>query len=229
MIMMNSEIHKERMKPKNIYADIGRDQWEYVNDGHISTGKSWNRNVLDSQIHPEMYLNDEAAESDTLMRATGPSGDIKSTGSFGGQLQSPMTEQNMANINEYSNVEVLHKEFTLGKDLLERAIEKIDKDAMNNLNAHENATEDDLSAVNVFFKMIAMLENQEAESIENWADITEFNEETVDKLNNIPRQIENRNFEKEQVDILRDEFQMKNQENEIEEIRNIKEVLCEAF
>ena len=226
---MNSEIHKERMKPKNIYADIGRDQWDYINDNHIGTGKGWNKNVLGDEGQQEMFQNDEVADSDTLMRASGPSGAIKTTASFGEPLQSPLTEGNMANINDYSNVEVLQKEFTLGKDLLEKAIEKIDSEAMNNLNAHTNATEDDISAANVFFKMISMLENQEARSAGEWEDITGFNDETVNKLNNIPQQIEDRNFEKDQVDILREEFQMKNQENEIQEIKNIKEILCEAF
>ena len=220
---MNSEIHKERMKPKNIYADIGTDQWEYTNDKYIGTGKGWNRNVLDTETGQPMSQNDEIADSDTLMRASGPSGAIKTTASFGEhQLQSPLTEQN---INEYSNVGVLQKEFALGRDLLEKAIEKVDDQAMDNLSAHTSPTLEEINCMNVFFKMLAMLENEEAKVADSWDEFTDFNPETIHKLNNVSQKIEERNFEKDHVDSLREEFQMKNQENESEDIRNVKEFL----
>ena len=45
MIIMNAELLKDRMKPKNIVKDIGRDHWDYANDRVIGTGRGWNWNV----------------------------------------------------------------------------------------------------------------------------------------------------------------------------------------
>jgi hypothetical protein len=224
MIMMNSEIHKERMKPENIYADIGRDQFEYINDKYIGTGKELNKNIFDNERTRPAFQDQKDLDSETLMRASGPAGEIRSTGSFAEPLNSPATE-NVATTNEYSNVEVLQKEFALGKDLLEKAIENIDQDGINRLANYHEATRDDLNSANVFFKMLAMLDNQEAKDIENWKDIEGFNQDVLQKLQNVPEKIENRNFDKGQVDILRDEFQMKNQEDENEDIKNLKEFL----
>ncbi len=236
MIMMNSEIHKERMKPKNIYADIGRDQYEYTQDKYIGTGKGWNRNVLDAQNEQTMYQNDEVAESDTLMRATGPAGAIQTTGSFPEGMQSPLTEANLAVANDYEKVGNLERELILCKELVEKAIENLNEEAMENLKNHSNASEEDLSYANVLFKMLAMLDDEETESVENWDDLTGFNTDTINKLRNVSHKIEDRNFDRDQVDSLKEEFKIKNQENDEAEgehenvdIQNLKEFLLEAF
>lgn len=75
MVLMNAEILRDRMKPENIVKDIGRDQWDYTSDRVIGTGKSWNRNVMASQLNKPRVLSEgrypEEQEDDSLMRASG--------------------------------------------------------------------------------------------------------------------------------------------------------------
>lgn len=230
MIMMNAEIHKERMKPENIYKEIGRDQWEYANEGHVRTGNKWNHNVMNSENYNQQAQNVEASDEgdDSLMRATGPSGAGKTMATIREFHGSPLTEENVIGYNEYSNIEVLEKEFSLGKNLLEKAIDNLEG-SINNLNDHSDPSEEDLSTANIFFKILSMLDNEDFESVGSWKEITGFNEEIMPTLKQVPNKIEEGKFEKEKVDVLRDDFKMRSEENEHPDIKNLKEFLCEAF
>ena len=228
---MNSEIHRERMKPENIYKEIGRDQWEYANEGHVRTGKGWNGNVMNSQNYAQ---NVEASEEgdDSLMRATGPSGAGRTAASIREVHGSPLTEENVVGYNEYTSIEVLEKEFSLGKDLLEKAIKDIEG-SINNLKDSTGRSEEDLGTANIFFKILSMIHNEEFEAVERWQDLTGFNEDTLEKLQEVPRKLEEGKFDKEVVDKLRGEFKMRNEEKdsqdneekENKDIRNLKEFL----
>jgi len=231
MIMMNSEIHKDRMKPKNIYKDIGRDQWEYANDKYIGTGKRFNDTVTNGQLYNERVqsVGREEEGDESLMRASGQTNAIRTTASFPEALGSPLTEENVIGYNEFSTIQVLEKEFSLGKDLIEKAISNIDQECIERLRNHQEATEDELNTANVFFNMLAMLNNTEEHNKIEWGSITGFNEDTLDQLHNSPTQIEESKYEKSQVVNLRNNFKMKNEENENQDVKNLKEFLCEAF
>ena len=224
MIMMKSEMHRERMKPKNIYKDLGRDHWDYANDRVIGTGNGWNYSVIDSQLNPPRVQSvGRTPENvdDSLMRATVQT-----------QMVSPLTEQNVAGYEQVEgHIEVLNKEFTLGKDLLEKAIRNIDDDCLNNLKNHQDASQHDVNSANVFFKVLNMLNNTDEQDYENWEQISDnFNEGLKEDLQNAPDQIERGNFDKSKVDSLREQFRMKSDApEEAQSIRNLKEFLCEAF
>lgn len=224
MVMMKAEMHRERMKPKNIYKELGRDHWDYANERAIGTGRGWNYNVIDSQLNPPRVQSAGRTQEDaddSLMRATGQT-----------QLASPLTEANVANYQEYAdNIQILTKEFTLGKDLLEKAIRNIDEDCLNNLRNHQDASQHEINSANVFFKMLNMLNNAESQDYESWDQIKDnFNDGLIEDLQNASQQIEESNLDKEKVDHLREQFRMKgDNQQEADSIRNLKEFLCEAF
>lgn len=133
----------------------------------------------------------------------------------------------MVGYNEFSTIQALENEFSLGKDLLEKAISNIDQDSIERLKNYNEATDGELSTANVFFKMLAMLNNSDGLNASNWRELSGFNEATLTQISNVSTQIEEINFKKEKVDTLRKEFKMKNDENE--DIKNLKEFLCETF
>ena len=235
MVIMNAELRRERMKPKNIIKNIGRDQWEYANDRVIGTGRGWNYNVMDSQLHqPRVRSVGRTPEQvdDSLMRETAHTGARETTASFGQRLQSPLTEANVVSYADFANLEVLQKEFALGKDLLQKAIDSINNDYINSLRGHRDASDQEISAGKVFVKMLSMLGGREPQGeLENWEEISQnFDETLQDRLNRVPDQIEDRRYDKDEVDILRDDFKMKTGAEEDRGImRNVKEFLCEAF
>jgi hypothetical protein len=229
MIIMNAEILKDRMKPENITKDIGRDQWEYANDRVIGTGRGWNTNVMDSQLHQPRVRSVGGYEEgdDSLMRATGQSKARFTTGSFGETQGSLLTEANVVGYNDFANIEVLLKEYSLGKGLLEKAIANIDDECIENLRNHANASEHDLKCANVFFRMLSMLNNGQDETHDTWESLaSKFDFSLNDQLATISQQIEERKFDKDEVDKMREEFRIKGDEGNI---RNLKEFLCEAF
>ena len=51
MIIMNAELLKDRMKPKNIAKDVGRDHWDYENDRAGGAQRVWNWNFDKVRIY----------------------------------------------------------------------------------------------------------------------------------------------------------------------------------
>ena len=242
MILMNAELLRDRMKPKNIIKDIGRDNWDYANDRVIGTSKGWNRNTMTSQMNRPRVLSDgrypEEREDDSLMRATGYTQgrgtSAQKTQASAEQMQDPpsFTEANVTGYQEYADTEVLQKEFSLGKGLLLKAIGNIDDDYINQLKEHEDASEQEINACKVFFKVIWMLNNtKDTGSLDNWDEISKnFNESLQQELQQVPENIEQRRYDKEEVDNLREEFKIKAESGEDKGLmHNIKEFLCEAF
>jgi len=235
MVIMNAELLREKMKPKNIIKNIGRDQWEYANDRVVGTGRGWNYNVMDAQLHkPRVRSVGRTPEQvdDSLMRETAPTGARETTASFGQRMQSPLTEANVVSYADFANLEVLQKEFALGKDLLQKAIDNIDNRYINSLRDHRDASDQEASAGRVFVKMLSMLGGREPQGeLENWEEISQSFDETLrDRLSRVPDQIEDRRYDKDEVDKLRDDFKMKTgAEEERGVMHNIKEFLCEAF
>lgn len=230
MIMMNSEIHKDRMKPENIEADIGRDQWEYANAKYIGTGKGFNSNITQGEVYNSRVqtVGREEEGDESLMRASGPTNIFKTTGATPSEEQrSLLTEENVVGYSEFSTIQVLEKEFSLGKDLLDKAVSNINQDCFDRLVNYQGANEEELETANVFFKVLAMLNNSDSETVDEWANLPGFNEVTLTQLEGVATKIEGGNFEKEKVDKLREEFKMKNDENQ--DIQNLREFLCESF
>jgi hypothetical protein len=229
MIIMNAEIHKDRMRPENIYSDIGKDNWEYANDRYIGTGRGWNYNVMNAQLHQPRVrsVGRFGDEDESLMRATGASQARLTTASFGETQGSLLTEANVIGYNDFANVEVLLKEYSLGKGLLENSIENIDDRCIENLRNHKNATEHDIKCANVFFRMLAMLNKTKGEDQVSWESLaSKFDAGLKDQISAVPQQIEERKFDKDAVDKMREEFRIKGDEDNI---KNMKEFLCEAF
>lgn len=235
MVIMNAELLRERMKPKNIIKNIGRDQWDYANDRVIGTGMGWNYNVMDAQLHkPRVRSVGRTPDQvdDSLMRETAPTGARETTASFGQRMQSPLTEANVVSYSDFANLEVLQKEFALGKDLLQKAIDNINNDYINSLRDHRDASDQETSAGRVFVKMLSMLGGRGPQgAAESWDEISQnFDESLQDRLRRVPDQIEDRRYNKQEVDKLRDDFKMKTGAEEERGIMyNIKEFLCEAF
>lgn len=235
MVIMNAELLRERMKPKNIIHNIGRDQWDYANDRVIGTGKGWNYNAMDAQLHkPRMKSVGRTPEAvdDSLMRETAPTRARETTASFGQRLQSPLTEANVVSYSEFANLEVLQKEFALGKDLLQKAIDNINRDYINALARHRDAADHEISTGRVFLKMLSMLSGRDLEgALDNWEELSQhFDESLQGRLERVPDQIEDRRYNKDEVDKLREDFKMKaGAEEERGVMHNVKEFLCEAF
>jgi hypothetical protein len=233
MIMMNAELHRERMKPKNIYKNIGRDHWDYSNDRVIGTGKSWNYNVINAQLHqPRVQsVGRSPGEDDSLMRVTEKTFARDTFGSIPQNVQSELTEANVVSYADYSNLEVLQKEFIFWKDLLDKAIGNIDDDYVNSLRVHRDAPESDIKTASVFLRLMWMLNGNDGEhSLNNWDEISgHFDESLQQQISQVPTNIEERKFDKEEVDKLREDFKMKAKEEDKGIMENIKEFLWESF
>jgi len=231
MVIMNAEILRDRMKPKNIYADIGKDHWEYSNDRVIGTGNSWNQNIITSQVNQPRVQNfgrSPEGGDDSLMRETEQTfARNTATGSAPNQNQSELTEANVVSYADFSNLEVLQKEFIFCKDLLDKAIDNVDDEYINSLNNQEGAPEHDVKTASVFLRLVWMLNDDEREeSLESWDEISNhFNQQLHQQISEVPNNIEHRNFEKSLVDKLREDFKMKVSEEEKGVMENIKEFL----
>lgn len=234
MIIMNAEIQKERMKPENIYQNIGRDHWDYANDRVVGTGKGWNYNIMNTQLYkPRVQSVGRKGDAvdDSLMRATGPTQARETTASFANRPEAELSEANVMSYEDFANVEVLEKEFNLGRDLLERAIDKVDDEYIKSLKNHKNASEHDVTIGKVFLNFLWMLDrNDGPTSIGSWDEVAQsIDEELPARLEKVADQIEDRRYDNEKVKDLREEFKMKGEEDERGIVYNLKEILCEAF
>lgn len=134
--------------------------------------------------------------------------------------------------SEYADEEVLQKEFSLGKGLLLKAISNIDDEYINQLKEQESVSENEINTCKVFFKMVKMLNDiKDTDGLDNWENIVKhFDDKLQDQLKEVPEQIEQRNYVKDEVVQLREEFKVKTESGDEGGImHNIKEFLCEAF
>ena len=222
-IMMNAEILKERMKPKNIKDNIGRDQWDYSNERVIGTGKGWNWNVVNSDYqYTGIQTTGKFPEvDDSLMRASGPT-IIDSSGRKG----------DAANYADYANMEVLDKEFVLGKGLLLKAIQNVNNDYLNSLKEHKSPTDHEIHTARTLLKLVWHLNNtQNFDSLDEWNEICNYlNDDFLKQLNNIPERIDRKQYNKKEIEHFREEFKSKSDSREDSGIlHSFKEVICESF
>lgn len=151
MIIMDSEIHRERMKPKNIYKNIGQDAWDYANDRVIKTGNGWNWNLINTQGGQPAEATSEFQPNldDTLMRAS--PGARETVETIRVDPAASLTEANVVNYADYNaDSEVLIKEYTLSKNLLEQAIASINSDNIQQLKEIPNESNINANAAFVF-------------------------------------------------------------------------------
>ena len=236
MIMMNAELHKQRMKPQNIYRDIGRDHWDYANDRVIGTGNTWNQNVMNSQLYkPRVQSAGRTPEDadDSLMRATQPTNARMSTGSFP-QAEGQDAEQQVISYEDYNKVEELKYQIPFCRSDLKNGIGKLDDDYINKLKEHKDASDHDVSIANVFLQFLWMLNDNDGPStLKNWEQVVQHLDSKIpDQLQNLERQIEDNKYDLETVDKLRNQFSMKSGEEEKTEkglLHPIKEIICDAF
>lgn len=174
MIMMNAEILKERMKPEVIRDNIGRDQWDYSNDKIIGTGNGWNYNVFNPDFARTKETGRFADQDDSLMRASGPafpegSGNKDNTVTI---YQEQTNQENSASYADYADLEVLDKEFVLGKSLLLKAINNVTPEYLNSLKEHKDATDQEVHTARTLIKLVWHLnDSKDQAELKEWSEV----------------------------------------------------------
>ena len=223
--MLDAEIHRERMKPHNIYANIGRDAWDYANDRVIGTGKGWNYNLVAENAGTRV-----GGVDDSLARETMPQREVSFAQSPEEQANQTLTETNVVNYANFNaDREVLKKEFGLSKGLLDQAAGNINSDYFKKLSDHTSDTPEDLNAVNVFLDLVNYLNGSEFESYTSWAEATaKMDDQLAEKAKNLPSKIEDREYNKNAINDLKERFKDRS-DDQNDLLHHIKEYLCEAF
>lgn len=173
---MNAEILKERMKPKVIQDNIGRDQWDYSNDKVIGTGNGWNYNVFDPDLKKTRTKSTGrfAEGEDSLMRASGPAF-VEGSGKKDNTVtiyQEQSNQENVTSYADYADLEVLDKEFVLGKSLLLKAIKNINPEYLNSLRELEYPTEQEIHTARALIKLVwHLINSQNSGALEEWSEV----------------------------------------------------------
>jgi hypothetical protein len=235
MIIMDSEIHRERMKPQNINNTIGLDAWEYANDRVIGTGKGWNYNVITQQNGQRVGTTGEFTQDidDSLARDTIQQRDTSFAETSEvpvGHVEQPLTEENVVNYADFNaDREVLRKEYSLSKGLLDQAASNITPDYFKKLSEHKDASSEDLTAAHVFVALISHLNGNDIHQHQTWDEATQgMDEQLIESAKNILDQIEDRKYDREVINNLKEEFKDRSDDKN-DMLHNIKEYLCEAF
>lgn len=219
------------MIPKNIQKNIGRDAWDYANDRVIKTGKGWNYNVINTQanqIVPEGTSDFKANWDESVMRASPEARDTVETIKV--RPGATLTEANVVNYADYNaDNEVLMKEYTLSKGLLEQAIANINSDYIKQLKEISNDSNDNFNAAYVFWSLVLHFNGDDDIQSASWAEMSEsLNDEFIELVRNVPQQIEEKKYNKEVIKKLKSEFKDRT-DNKTESLNHIKEFLCEVF
>ena len=222
--MLNSS--KIEWSQNNIIHDIGRDHWDYSNDKVIGTGHGWNWNVVQSNLHKE-----EA--EDSLLRASGPINIVDTSGKKTNATNTFVQDQaRVISYADYADLDVLNKEFMLGKGLLLKAIDNITPEYLNSLKEHNNANESEIQLISTLLNLLEVLNrSKNFNQLNSWDDVCEYlNENLISQLVNASENIQQRNYDREVLYQIREEFKVKpDSKNQNDVLVNIKEVMWEIF
>ena len=167
------------------------------------------------------------------MRASGPTGMIDSSGKKTDVTFSKSQDPSrVISYAEYADMDVLNKEFTLGKGLLIKAIKNITPEYIDSLKEYKNASEYEINSAATMINLSNILNRtKNANSLNNWDEITEqLNSDFIHLLNNIPEHIQQRNYDGEKVHQIREQFKVKSDSSSDSGIlHNFKEVMWEIF
>lgn len=221
--MMNAELLKDRMKPKNIIQDVGRDHWDYSNDRVIGTARAWNWNVIQAD------LRGEEEPDDSLMRASGPINIIDTSGRKTDVTNNlPQDQARVISYADYADLDVLNKEFMLGKGLLLKAIDNITPKYLDSLKEHTEASANEIQLISTLLNLLeALNKSKNFDSLNSWGEVCEhLNSNLINKLDSVSDKIQQRNYNKDQLNQIREEFKIKPGSSNQDDILNrFKEVM----
>ena len=163
------------------------------------------------------------------MRASGPSGIVDSSGKKSDititRIEDPARITSYA---DYADIDVLNREFILGKELLIKAIKNITPEYLNSLKEHTNASDFEIHYSATILNLLRILnKTKNADSLSNWAQICEhLNDDFLTQLSNLPEKIQQRDYDREKVFEIREQFRIKPESsNDSRILHNFKEAL----
>jgi hypothetical protein len=242
-VMMDTAIHKERMKAKNINKTKSRVNFhwspkrrrEMREEGNYMTNHYAERFIKDviKDVHDrrisyregEEYLHDVGYD---LELNSSPSGVDHITAVR-------IAEEDVLSespVNE-GQEKVLHKELMLGKDLIRTASNHITGQSIFDL-AHDNLLSiDDQQIVKTFIGLLELVNLGRPNSYPTWYKVQSSlscTRDWIDKIDDFERMIEHYSYSQREVSAYKDSFKKYAQKTSNKlYVSNIREFLCEAF